>query len=288
MRLCVFARKMENTVYILLPVHNRKKITSNFITCLKNQSYTNYHLILIDDGSTDGTAQLVKAEINNLTILSGKGDWWWGGALHQGYKWVKKNVTDTTGFVLIINDDTEFEPDFIENGINRLQADPGAIIQAEPYGKKSGLALKKGFEYNYKTLAFTPSDDSEKINCLTTRGLLMTYTSFIKIGGFYPRLLPHYLSDMEYTIRAYNKGLKLITHADFKLIMLEDETGYSEIDEKRFFVFLKKHYAFKNMMNPVHWIVFVFLACPFPYNFKNLGLVLKREYYLLREHWDKK
>lgn len=279
---------MEGKVYILLPVYNRKKITAGFISFLKKQSYTNYHLVLIDDGSTDGTADMVKSELQNLTIITGKGNWWWGGALHQGYKWIKKNVTDTTGFVLIINDDTEFESDFIENGINTILANPGAIIQAESYGKKSGKALKKGFEYNYKTLAFTPSDDSEKINCLTTRGLLMTYASFIKIRGFYPRLLPHYLSDMEYTIRAYNKGLQLITHPDFKLTMMEDETGYSEINEKNFFVFLKKHYAFKNMMNPVHWIVFVFLACPFPYNFKNLGLVLKREYYLLREQWEKK
>ena len=276
---------MKGTVYILLPVHNRKKITANFIACLKNQSYSNYHLILIDDGSNDGTSEMVRNEIENLTVITGKGNWWWGGALHQGYKWIKKNVSDKNSFVLIINDDTEFENDFLEAGINIIKNKPKTIIQAEPYGKKSGKLLEKGIEYDYKKLTFTPTDIPEKINCVTTRGLLILCNDFITIGGFYPRLLPHYLSDMEYTIRAFNKGFKPITHSDFRLIMLEDETGYGEIEETVFSKFLKKHYNFKNMMNPVHWIAFVFLACPFPYNFKNLWLVMKREYYLLSEQW---
>jgi len=279
---------MEAIVYILLPVHNRKKITTNFITCLKNQAYPHYHLVLIDDGSTDRTADMVRNEIKNLTVITGKGNWWWGGALHQGFKWLKKNVHNKNNLVLIINDDTEFEPDFLEKGIKIIKNNPGTIIQAEPYGKKSGLPLNKGFEYDYRKLTFIPTAIPENINCQTTRGLLMHFQDFIKIGDFYPRLLPHYLSDMEYTIRAHNKGMKLITHPDFRLLMLEDETGYGEVNEQKFSYFLKKHYAFKNMMNPVHWIAFVFLACPFPYNFKNLWLVLKREYYLWKEQWEKR
>ena len=240
-------------------------------------------MVLIDDGSTDGTAELVKCEIVNLTVITGKGNWWWGGALHQGYKWIKKKTNNNPSFILIINDDTEFEPDFLQTGINLVKDNPGTIIQAGAYGKKSRKLTEQGIHFNYRKLTFSPTQKTEDINCLTTRGLLMNRKDFIKIGGFYPRILPHYLSDMEYTIRASRKGLKLITHPAFKLVMLEDETGYSEIKETSFMKFLKKHYEFKNMMNPIHWIAFVFLVCPFPYNFKNLGLVLKREYYLLLE-----
>ncbi len=170
---------MEGTVYILLPVHNRIKITTNFIACLKTQSYSNYHLILIDDGSNDGTSVMVKSEIKNLTIITGKGNWWWGGALHQGYKWIKKNVSKKKSFVLIINDDTEFENDFLETGINIIKNKPKTIIQAEPYGKKSGKLLEKGIQYDYKKLTFTPTAIPEKINCLTTRGLLIHCIDFI-------------------------------------------------------------------------------------------------------------
>ena len=53
--------------YILLPVHNRREITQKFIECLKSQTYQNYKLVLIDDGSSDGTAAMVQSQISDLT-----------------------------------------------------------------------------------------------------------------------------------------------------------------------------------------------------------------------------
>ncbi|MCK5537931.1 MAG: glycosyltransferase family 2 protein, partial [Bacteroidales bacterium] len=38
-------------IYIILPVHNRKKITEKFIKCLVKQTYQDFKLILVDDGS---------------------------------------------------------------------------------------------------------------------------------------------------------------------------------------------------------------------------------------------
>ena len=51
---------MKGSLYILLPVHNRCDITREFIDCLKAQTFQDYHLVLIDDGSTDGTEQMVR------------------------------------------------------------------------------------------------------------------------------------------------------------------------------------------------------------------------------------
>ncbi|MEO8935379.1 MAG: glycosyltransferase, partial [Burkholderiaceae bacterium] len=69
-------------IYILLPVHSRRALTERFIRCLQAQTYTDFHVVLIDDGSTDGTAEMVAALLpGRLTILTGTGDWWWGGSL---------------------------------------------------------------------------------------------------------------------------------------------------------------------------------------------------------------
>ena len=53
-------------------------------------------------------------------------------------------TADKNSFILIINDDTEFENDFVSMGINMIKKRKGTIIQAEPYGKKSGILLSKG------------------------------------------------------------------------------------------------------------------------------------------------
>ena len=68
-------------LYILLPVHNRRETTRRFLECLRAQTFQDYHLLLIDDGSTDGTAEMAREFISTLTVLGGSGDWWWAGSL---------------------------------------------------------------------------------------------------------------------------------------------------------------------------------------------------------------
>lgn len=81
---------MSEKIYILLPVHNRSAITEHFVNCLAAQTYRSYHLVLIDDGSTDGTADMVRAKIKEISVIKGDGNWWWAGSLQQGIDWLKK------------------------------------------------------------------------------------------------------------------------------------------------------------------------------------------------------
>lgn len=64
-----------------------------------------------------------------------------------------------------------------------------------------------GVYADLKKLTFRQAKTKDEINCLSTRGLFLRVKDFKKIGGFYPKLLPHYLSDYEFTIRAYKKSL---------------------------------------------------------------------------------
>ena len=96
---------MKFNLYVLLPVHNRITITDGFIACLLSQTFKNYHLILIDDGSNDGTSEMVRSKVPNLTIIRGQGDWWWAGSLQQGLNCLKSQQLSNDDLVLFINDD---------------------------------------------------------------------------------------------------------------------------------------------------------------------------------------
>src|SRR5206468_3871146 len=98
----------KEIVYVLLPVHNRRDTTERFLKCLAKQGYPHIHLILLDDGSTDDTSGMAKEYFPKLTLLMGKGHWWWAGSLQQGHKWLQKNARDASDIALIINDDTTF------------------------------------------------------------------------------------------------------------------------------------------------------------------------------------
>ena len=119
---------MKKCIYILLPVHNRREITRDFIDCLVSQTWQHYHLVLIDDGSTDGTEQMVRERIDNLTVIRGNGDWWWAGSLQQGVNFLKNKGLSPDDYVLIANDDVVFGKDFLSKGISILDKNKQALL----------------------------------------------------------------------------------------------------------------------------------------------------------------
>lgn len=253
---------MNAEIYILLPVHNRRDHTKRFVDCLRNQSLSNYHLVLIDDGSSDGTKEMVQRLVPDATVISGTGNWWWAGALQQGYDWIRNNGIPTSSLLLIMNNDTRFEEDFLGNAVEVLRQHARTLLLARCYSDRTNELIDSGVHVDWARLLFLPPSDRRPANCFSTRGLFMRVSDFIEIGGFHPILLPHYGSDYEFTIRARRKGMKLATHPSVKLWLDEESTGYHELEYGGVYDALKKYFSKKSARNPLMWTVFVGLACP--------------------------
>jgi GT2 family glycosyltransferase len=260
-------------ILVMLPVHNRRATTELFLRCLLAQSYANWHLLLIDDGSTDGTSDMVRTLVPTLTILRGAGSWWWGGALHQGYRWLKGHPEHADDLVLIINDDTEFGPEFLEEAVRATR--PGALLLAQLY-KLDGEFEEAGVVWDWAAFDWKAVKTGEGINCFSTRGLFLYARDFRKIGGFYPRLLPHYLSDYEFTMRAWRKGFALITAPSVHLRYNEALSGIRSPDQPTLLEYLRKGLSIKSANNPIYWTSFILLASPLRHAPRNIAVVWKR------------
>jgi GT2 family glycosyltransferase len=258
---------MSDRIHILLPVHNRREITRRFLTCLKTQTFRNYHLILIDDGSTDGTAEMVREEVQALTVITGKGDWWWAGSLQQGYQWLKQHKPPLSDIVLLINDDTEFEPDFLEKALAALQNMPRTFLQAQSYDRQTGQLDDAGIHVDWKRFSFEQASTGKPVNCMSTRGLFFRVEDFFLVGGFHPRLLPHYGSDYEFTIRARRKGMNLAPDPSVAIRLDVSSTGYHGGADTTFLREVKSVFSRKSAINPLTLAMFVALACPWPWKF---------------------
>lgn len=253
---------MTAKIHILLPAHNRSEVTRRLVECLKAQTFSTYHLILIDDGSTDGTSEIVRSLIPDVTILRGKGDWWWAGSLQQGIDWLVQNGASDRDIVMFANDDITFDADFLSKAAEILKDTKETLLLPFLRDEKSGQPMETGIEADLRKMTFNHAISPERINCLSTRGIFMRLEDILKIGRFHTVLLPHYLSDYEYTIRAYRKGLTLCTNSELVIDLDYSQTGYRTFNNEGFIDFLRKHFSKRSAMNPIYYTTFILLATP--------------------------
>ena len=276
--------KHKRTIYVILPVHNRASTTEDFVVLLKNQSCKNFKLLLIDDGCVDDTCLRVKKHINSkyLEIIHASGNLWWAGSLQKAYEWLMGKDIPGDDYVLIINDDVYIGLDFIENGIRLLESCDNTIWGATPYSLETKEKLRKLYKIDWDNFLFKTKFQNQEIDALTTRGLFLKIKDFKRIGGFYPKLIPHYLSDVEFTYRARQMGYTLCVSDSIKIYAMEEVTGIHHIKKYEFYDRVRFFFSKKNAQNPMHFVAFIFLRAPSNYyKIKSLLIVFKNSLKML-------
>ncbi len=247
-------------IYVITSVHNRRKITADFIDLLLAQSCKDIRPVIVDDGSADGTAAMIKEKMPVAEIITGNGNLWWGGALNEAYKWMRKHA-EPDAFVMIANDDSAFAADYIESAIKILSERPHTLLTGCGISRQSGKQVDGAVEYDFKELKDT-CDGREYGNCASTRSLFMRVEDLLRIGGFHPVLLPHYASDYEWTIRACRRyGYKVYCDPTLRYFVDEETTGFNIYDDMT----RKKVFSKRSVSNPFYRFSFIFLAVPGKY-----------------------
>ncbi len=257
--------ELEPVVYILMPVFNRKKITLEFVASLKKQSYSQYQLILIDDGSTDGTANAVLAELPTVHIVQGSGDLWWGGGLQAGIDALKKLNIPENSILMTINDDTLLPNDFLEKGVRLLKNSKNEIFCAQAFSIQTGKLIDAGVKIDWFNYRFIPVKNESEINCLTTRGLFFRFSDLKIIGEFIPKTLPHYYSDYEFTYRAGIRGYRLRSPTELQIQLNEETTGVQTPDGLKLREYFKKVFQIRSAINPWTGAKFIHISAPLRY-----------------------
>jgi GT2 family glycosyltransferase len=253
-------------IFILLPVHNRRAVTENFARALARQTCQDFHLVLIDDGSADGTAAAVAAILpRQTTVLRGAGDWWWGGALDQGWRWLAERAPSNDDDVLICNDDVDLPDEFLARGAELLGTTANCFFVALARDAPDGAISETCFTIDYPRCAITIVKPGGRVDCAPTRGLFIRWTDMRKVGGFRPRLLPHYLADLEWTLRAHRRGLAICRDERLWLTPHHDMTGVRDVSSMSPLARMRQLFSIKFVSNPRYWSTFVVLCFPVRY-----------------------
>jgi glycosyltransferase involved in cell wall biosynthesis len=151
-------------VSIVLPTRNRRELLLHAIASVRAQSHTNWELVVVDDGSTDGSAEAVAAlGDQRIRVVRGEGE---GAAAARN-----RGLAVATGdWVTFLDDDNTMAPHWVK-AIARFAQHPvsrvlyGAQLrEAEPDGSGSAREVS--------ALFITPFDQAR-----------MLETNYIDLGA---------------------------------------------------------------------------------------------------------
>ena len=201
------------TVFCVVPVHNRLILTKGCVEQLSAQDYPELQIVIVDDGSTDGTGEyLAQVGLPNLTVLTGDGNLWWGGAMHLGIAHLHQ-AADDADYLLMLNDDVRIEPDYVTTLVREAVSQRGSIIGSPQREDGTGRLLGCGCLIDYWGMKIEPVQGrfpGSEVDALPGRGVLVPMRAVFRAGNINVDAFPHYLGDLEYTARIKELGWKIV------------------------------------------------------------------------------
>ena len=205
-----------STVFILIPVHNRRSTT---LACLAHLEaigiLSTTHIVVIDDGSTDGTAEAIQTSYPTVELLTGRGDWWWTGAIRQGMAY---GIAQGADWLIWLNDDCLPAPATIPTLIEFLQSHPRAIAAPACYLPHASQPEVSGFRGRQRVAA--SPDQVIEVEGTSGYCVAMPRSVVATIGLPDADRLPHYGGDGIYLLQARRAGYSIyvLGHAQATLV----------------------------------------------------------------------
>jgi len=205
-------------VIVLIPTFNRWKQSELSISCVIRDDYKNKEIILIDDGSKDGTQNNCKELFPVVEILSGDGNLWWSGAINLGMETALQRNPDC---IIWLNDDNQVEPQTITRMIeSHIRCGPRSVICARTKSLETGHDEWVGEpprwhpDFGKWTAPDLSQPDVPIEHPPGGRGVLIPTECFREIGLIDQKNFPHYWADHDFHYRAMKAGYKYYLATD--------------------------------------------------------------------------
>lgn len=121
-------------VSVIIPAFNRNKYINQTVDCVLTQTFQTFELIVIDDGSTDGTYEKLQDYGDKISLVTHE------GRVNKGQSSsINEGLKRASGkYVVILDSDDFWEPNKLEVQVNYLEANPDiGLVYTNGYGTNS-------------------------------------------------------------------------------------------------------------------------------------------------------
>lgn len=240
-------------VFIIIVNWNGVQDTIDCLESVLELHYPNVEVIVVDNGSTDKSAKVIREKCPQITLIENKDNLGYTGGNNIGMQYAMDHGAD---YIWLLNNDIVVEPDTLSKLIEtaELNSKIGLISPSIYYYDKPGKIQFCGSYVDWENSEILyPEENNLQIHndfknakntCLWGTALLIKKSLFEKIGYLNERFFA-YWEDTEYSLRSIKAGFINCVHLFSKVYHKNqsfEEEGIRRPNYYYYFIFRNQYF----------------------------------------------
>lgn len=213
-------RRKWPKVSVIIPIHNGVKYTLECLDSLRRIDYSNFEVIVVDDGSTDGSFQSISSNYPDVKVLVGDGHLWWTGAVNMG---IRDALQRDPEYILLLNNDNVVERSSFNELVKCALENPRSIVGSKVCFLNNPAKIRHAggaidwstgrlVDLHHGDLDVGQFRGIEQVDWLGGMGVLVPSQAFAEVGFFDDENFPQYMGDIDYWLRASKAGYRILVN----------------------------------------------------------------------------
>lgn len=204
-------------VYIIVVNWNGRENLLNCLKSLRQQVYPSFKIVVVDNGSKDGSVELMKQDFPDVKLIPLFKNTGFGIGNNVGIKWALAQGADA---IALINNDCVADTHWLSHLVASMKQDSSVgacaaqLLFSYDHTKINGIGIimnNIGFAGdNYWNKDFIPLRSSEETIGFTGGACLIRSSVLTQVGLFDPFYFM-YMEDVDLSLRIWKAGFKIIT-----------------------------------------------------------------------------
>ena len=203
------------SIAVLITAHNRRETTIRCLASLKATKRPDgceLMVVLVDDGSTDGTSEAVKTFMPEANLIEGTGGLYWAGGTRVAASQAATDCPEATHY-LWLNDDVVLDPGAVETLCGLTKENPKAVIVGAVRDPDDGAISYSGLErrsaHPMRYSRVEPGDRPKPVETFNGNLVLIPVEVERLVGGLDAAFV-HKYADLDYGHRVSEAGVSML------------------------------------------------------------------------------